>query len=314
MFAHSPVQAMCFEGKRLFVKRDDLLHPEFSGNKARKFQYFLEHDFPQVTSLVGSGSAQANSLYSLSVLAKQRGWSFDYYVDHLASHLKANPQGNYQGAINNGANIIVVDADMRQGLPLEDFMNCQQQQSQDHQLYVPEGGRCAYAQQGLAQLGMEIHQWALEQGFDNLVVFFPSGTGTTAVYLQQYFNGIQSGSPQKPKINIRVHTCSVVGGDDYLEMQFRSLCADLPQYPKVHNPGKKYHFGKLYPECFQAWQAACASGIEFELLYDPLGFIVLKQLIMQNAFENTPILYLHQGGLLGNPSMLARYQRKYPQL
>jgi 1-aminocyclopropane-1-carboxylate deaminase len=313
MFSPSPVHSMIFEGRPVFVKRDDLLHPEFSGNKARKFQHFLSHDFPHITTLVGSGSAQANSLYSLSVLAKRRGWVFNYYVDHLASYLKDNPQGNYQGAINHGANVIVLDSEERQGEPLEDYMSRLASQAKDNELHVPEGGRCAYAQEGLTQLGLEIYQWTLAQGLKELMVYFPSGTGTTAVFLQQYFNQMHP-SAEHSGINIRVHTVSVVGGNEYLKKQFTQLCPRLTLYPKIHNTAKKYHFGKLYLECYQAWKDACAGGIEFELLYDPIGFIALKQLLEQEEFANTPILYLHQGGLLGNPSMLARYQRKYSTL
>lgn len=313
MFSPSPVHSMIFEGRSVFVKRDDLLHPEFSGNKARKFQYFLNHDFAHITTLVGSGSAQANSLYSLSVLAKRRGWAFNYYVDHLASYLKDNPQGNYKAAINNGANIIALDRHERQGEPLEDCMSALASLAKDNELHVPEGGRCAYAQEGLTQLGLEIHQWALAQGLKQLVVYFPSGTGTTAVFLQQYFNQLHT-SVEDLEISIRVHTVSVVGGNGYLEKQFMQLCPSLTLYPKIHTTTKKYHFGKLYPECYQAWKDACAGGIEFELLYDPIGFIALKQLLDQGEFAHTPILYLHQGGLLGNPSMQARYRRKYSVL
>ena len=45
-FDSSPVQSILFDNKQFYLKRDDLLHPDFSGNKARKLYYFLQNDFP----------------------------------------------------------------------------------------------------------------------------------------------------------------------------------------------------------------------------------------------------------------------------
>ena len=38
----SPTETIQFQNYTFFLKRDDLIHPDFSGNKARKFYYFLE--------------------------------------------------------------------------------------------------------------------------------------------------------------------------------------------------------------------------------------------------------------------------------
>ena len=76
-----------------------------SGNKARKFFYFLKNEFKDIKKISSHGSAQSNAMYSLSVLAKLKAWDFDYYVDHIASYLKENPVGNYKEALNNGMKI-----------------------------------------------------------------------------------------------------------------------------------------------------------------------------------------------------------------
>jgi 1-aminocyclopropane-1-carboxylate deaminase/D-cysteine desulfhydrase-like pyridoxal-dependent ACC family enzyme len=97
----TPIQSILFQDKHFYLKRDDLIHTDFSGNKARKFHYFLDHEFADITKLISYGSSQSNAMYSLSVLAKMRGWEFEYYVDHLSSYLEQNPQGNYQKALQN---------------------------------------------------------------------------------------------------------------------------------------------------------------------------------------------------------------------
>jgi 1-aminocyclopropane-1-carboxylate deaminase/D-cysteine desulfhydrase-like pyridoxal-dependent ACC family enzyme len=102
----SPIQAITVDAHHFYLKRDDLIDPDFSGNKARKLYYFLQHDLTDVKKLVSYGSAQSNAMYSLSVLAKMKGWEFEYAVDHIADYLKAHPHGNYKAALDNGMKII----------------------------------------------------------------------------------------------------------------------------------------------------------------------------------------------------------------
>jgi 1-aminocyclopropane-1-carboxylate deaminase len=47
------------------------------------------------------------------------------------------------------------------------------------------------------------------------------------------------------------------------------------------------------------------------MLYDPTGWQVLLANVDKLDGE---IMYIHQGGVLGNESMLPRYQRKYKDM
>ena len=301
-FAETPVDSMIFRGHTLFVKRDDLLHPQFSGNKARKFAYFLDTDFSDITHLIGFGSAQANSLYSLAALAKLKGWQLDYYVDHVSETVKHHCLGNYGAALALGANIIEKPSEN-----LEAYLETYVVPTAKNTLYVPEGGRCQFAQYGVDRLAAEIVIWAKRNQLRALKVFLPSGTGTTALYLSRYFvehNRLN-------QLDIQVVTCAVVGDDDYLRRQFVQLGQAIEYHPIILPTPKKIHFGKLNLACYQMWLELEQSGISFELLYDPVGFMTLAA--HMECLAMTPILYLHQGGLLGNQTMLPRYQRKYPQ-
>ncbi|QYJ84658.1 1-aminocyclopropane-1-carboxylate deaminase/D-cysteine desulfhydrase [Shewanella mesophila] len=300
--AQTPVHEILLDDHCVFVKRDDLLHPEFSGNKARKFAYFLENEFEGGKTLVGYGSAQANSLYSMSALAKIKGWKLRFYVDHIGSYLVENPIGNYRAALENGAKIINLsqceDRNNRDSLT---YLQQCVLTGDSEQLFIPEGGRCLYAEHGVRQLAIEIIQWKRQQGLSALSVFLPSGTGTTALFLQKSFVELDP--------NISVYTCAVVGGDEYLSKQFSELAPNTAYHPVILPSRKRYHFGKLYSEFFKIWRQLKETGIEFELLYDPLGWIVLLDYLTENSGEK--ILYIHQGGLLGNQSMLPRYKRKF---
>lgn len=87
---------------------------------------------------------------------------------------------------------------------------------------------------------------------------------------------------------------------------------DETSHPTVLTSTTKHYFGHLYQEDYQIWQALLAqTHIEFDLLYDPLMWRLLSAWRAENPDRN--LLYLHQGGLLGNESMLPRYQRQFSE-
>lgn len=300
---NSPVTQHQFNGVDFYLKRDDQLHPQFSGNKARKFMGLLEGDFPNITTLIGYGSPQANSLYSLAALATLKEWHLDFYVDHIPSFLKENPKGNYRAALDLGANIIALNslesAKQDDGSVLSSLDYIQHiRHPKEHELFVPEGGRCGLAERGVNQLAQELIIWKEEQALTSLTVALPSGTGTTALFLHKHLKAH----------DIKVITCACVGGNQYLTDQFLEL--GETDHPEILTPTKKHHFGKLYRHDYDIWkQLHDQTNVEFELLYDPLMWRCLVDWLPNNP--NTTLLYIHQGGLLGNESMLPRYIRKY---
>lgn len=293
----SPVTLHRFNGVSFFLKRDDQLHQHFSGNKARKFMSLLENDFPLITRLAGYGSAQANSLYSLAALCAIKKWKLHFYVDHIPEYVKQRPTGNYRGALELGANIIDLSSLLdRQGQHASEYIK-QNYRGRNDTLLIPEGGRSPIAESGIKTLAQEILSWKLMERINNLVVALPSGTGTTALYLQKHLK----------HAGIEVLTCACVGNKDYLRKQFNQLDSTAPQ-PTILGNEHKHHFGRLKEEEFYIWQElAQQTQIEFELLYDPYMWLCLKPWLTEN--RDKTLLYIHQGGLLGNESMLGRYRR-----
>lgn len=294
MDLNSPIDTITFENHSFYLKRDDLLYSDFSGNKARKFYYYLKNDFPNITKIVSYGSAQSNAMYSLSVLAKMKGWEFEYFVDHVADYLKENPHGNYKAALGNGMLL-------RQAQP--PFPELVEGKSDT--LFIEEGGRQKEAAYGIKRLAREILDWQKENNIDALNIFLPSGTGTTALFLQKSFVGIRGTRPT-------VFTCPCVGDEAYLKKQFSELESDESFHPTILTLEKKHHFGKLYKENYKIWlKLQQQTGVVFDLLYDPLGW---RTLLAHPEVFKKPTLYIHQGGVLGNESMLPRYERKYKDI
>ncbi len=301
----SPMQQVEFASKKILVKRDDLSSYYFSGNKARKLGYFLDHDFPKIKKVIGYGSVQANSLLSLAALAQLKNWQLDFFVYRIPDWLKATPIGNYAGALKLGANITEVEREIGGDTNLNDFMQLKSSTLGADTLFVPEGGRCKYAKYGIEQLANEIINYCQDNHFSKPLIMLPSGTGTTALFLQSSFRDLQ--------LPYEVLTCACVGDNEYLKEQFSELSSDTSHWPTILPTGKKYHFSKLYPEFYQLWQQLkLETQIEFDLLYDPLGW---KSLMSYLNTIPTPevVIYIHQGGLIGNESMLPRYIRKLAQ-
>ena len=285
LFPPSPFEKRTFENQLFYLKRDDLLDKDFSGNKARKFHYFLTHDFPTIKRVISSGSNQSNAMYSLSILARLKRWEFIYVCDHIPSFLKENPMGNYKAALENGMKIV------ESSLRAEEVQKWLDEES----LVVEEGGRQSEAEEGVKRLAEELLHDIQAQNIQNPYVFLPSGTGTTALFLQKH-------------LPFPVYTCATVGDSAYLQKQWEMVAPNLGRYPTILETKQKYHYGKLYVEFYVLWQRLKDEmGVEFDLVYDPVGWTALLEHLPH--LEGAPI-YIHQGGILGNSSMEERYKRK----
>ena len=282
MFATSPLQKVYFKKRVFYIKRDDLLDSDFSGNKARKFYYFLNKNLSNYNKIVSHGSNQSNAMYSLSVLAKIKGLKFVYYTDHLPKILQKKPIGNLKYALKNGMILKIGKIDKK-------IIN-------NKTLFIKEGGAINKASYGIKNLANELKTQIKTNKLKNPIIFLPSGTGTTALFLQKF-------------LDFDVFTTPCVGDKEYLIKQFNELESTKNKYPQILTINKKFHFGKLYKENFFMWKELLEeTKIEFDLLYDPIGWQVLLHNI--NKFENNDIIYLHQGGLIGNESMVERYKYK----
>lgn len=285
---NTPIQKIFFEGFEFFVKRDDLLHKDFSGNKARKLHYFLHNEFKGIDTLISYGSNQSNAMYSMSVLAKMKNWKFEYYTDHVPEFLGKNPIGNYRASLDNGMNLY---------LDKNSYFS-RKSNARSNELFIDEGGALQEAKFGLKILANEILSYIKENDLKDTTIFLPSGTGTTALYLQRTIK------------ELTVLTCACVGSSEYLQQQFEALEPKLEIYPTILPTPRKFHFGKLYKQNYASYlKLLKQTNIEFDLLYDPIGWQTILE--YKKEHPNTNIIYIHQGGALGNISMLQRYERKW---
>jgi len=283
----TPLELYSFKGLNFFLKRDDLISKELSGNKARKVKYFLENLPNNIDTIISYGSIQSNAMYSLSFFAKKMGLRFIYYANHIPTLLKENPQGNLKMALNNG--MILKDG-------------YKSITSLENALFINEGISQKEAYYGVKELALElIKQLNTKESYQ---IFLASGTGTTALFLSKALKELNYN-------NFKVYTTPCVGSKDYLIKQFTQLEKNKEFFPIILDTKKRYHFGKLYKEFYQIWlELQKELDIEFELLYDPKSWMV----ILKNRALFKNLVYIHQGGVLGNSTMLKRYKRKFGEI
>jgi 1-aminocyclopropane-1-carboxylate deaminase/D-cysteine desulfhydrase-like pyridoxal-dependent ACC family enzyme len=287
----SPIQKVAFRGYQLHVKRDDLLDYDLSGNKARKLYYYIKNN-QNIKKIISYGGIQSNLMYSLSALAKKIGAEYIYYAKPIPSYLKDNLSSNLLGAINNGMKLIEIEHDIWNN-KIEDIVS---KDYDNDTVLVRQGGLQKEAEYGLEILAQELKDYISQNNLGDISIFLPSGTGATALYLQKH-------------IKNRVYTTACVGDSDYLLEQMIECDNNISNYPTIIKTKQKFHFGKLYKEHIELYKELIdTTDIEFDLLYDPVGF---RALIDNSNILPKDIIYIHCGGIIGNTSMIDRYNHKY---
>ncbi|MEU9873318.1 MULTISPECIES: 1-aminocyclopropane-1-carboxylate deaminase/D-cysteine desulfhydrase [Actinomadura] len=153
-------------GLRLFLKRDDLVHPELPGNKWRKLRHNIgparEHG-----TLLTFGGAYSNHIRAVAAAGAMYGFA-TIGVIRGEEHLPLN--ATLAHARRMGMRLAYMDRATYRRKHEPDVVAALRERWGDFYL-LPEGGSNAPAVRGCAELGAEV------PGFD--VVCCPCGTGGT---------------------------------------------------------------------------------------------------------------------------------------
>ena len=283
----SPITTLSFEGRQIYIKRDDLIHPYFSGNKFRKLYALYNMPSKKLHTIISYGGVQSNAMLSLAALANYKGWHFHYYTKKLP---KVIDEGNFTQAVQLGMKVFELS---HEEYPAQ--IECLLQKDEPKVLVIKQGGAQQSAAEGIKLLADEIVDFYKSRHIETLSIVTPSGTGTTAYFLAKYL----------PK-SINVYTTPSVGSSSYLQEQMQ-LLGELPSNLHIIETEKKYHFAKPYREFYKIYQKLLEEGVEFDLIYAPKTFMALAEHLQELESE---LLYIHSGGILGNMSMLKRYAYK----
>ncbi|MBC7449918.1 MAG: pyridoxal-phosphate dependent enzyme, partial [Cytophagales bacterium] len=159
----------------LYLKRDDLLHPIYGGNKVRKLKYnVLECKQQGKTGLLTCGGAYSNHILATAAYGKEQHLKTKAIIrgDELIAD---NPTLKDAAAL--GMEFVFVNREVYKAIREEPSKVYQLSNSNELEyFFIPEGGTNALAVKGVAELIGEI-----DIPFDYIAT--PCGTGATCAGL-----------------------------------------------------------------------------------------------------------------------------------
>lgn len=282
-------------GVKLYLKREDLLHPVISGNKWRKLKYILHHAFsPDILTgvtmtgdsphLISMGGAWSNHLHALAFVGHTLGIKTTGIIRGEEPAMKSP---TLQDMENWGMSLVYVSR--QEFRELRKFQAYNSQPSKDYAGYwIPEGGASTLALQGVAAIIDDLNS----KRFDTIAL--ACGTGTTLA-------GLAAHSTQQCVLGF-----AALKGAAFLNDDVASL---LKSEQRNWSINFDYHFGgfaKTEPRLldFMA-EFESQTKVPLEPLYTGKMMFGLFDLIQQGKFASDhKILAIHTGGLQGR----ARYR------
>lgn len=269
---------------RLYVKRDDLIHPTVSGNKWRKLKYsLLEAQAGGEQALLTFGGAYSNHLYATAAAGRALGMKTIGIVRGLELESKEN--ATLQFCRGQGMELHFVTREEYRLRNSEDYLKRVSEQFGNPYL-IPEGGTTGLALKGVAEMVYEVKD---QLGAMPDFITIAAGTGGTAA-------GILSAGANALAF-------SALKGGDFLKEDIHQLLNEYKQ-PGHLTLLTDYHFGgyaKWNDELLTFMQDFRAEfNIQLEQVYTAKMFYGLFDLIKKGYFKaGTTIVAVHTGGMQG---------------
>lgn len=267
------------ENLRLFIKREDLIHAEISGNKYWKLFYNIENylaEKPKMPKIITFGGAFSNHIFAVSALGKELKIKTLGIIrgDELEKTWRENP--TLKRSSENGMKFRFVS---RENYREKEKITENLRREFPEALIISEGGTNALAVEGVKfMLNEETKE------FDFLCCAV--GTGGTLAGISKF-----------AAENHKVLGFKVVK-DDSLESKILNL-SGRKNFQLIDASGKGY--GKISDENVRFINEFYERfKIPLDPIYTGKMFAKLFELIGQNFFpENSRILAFHTGGLQG---------------
>ena len=276
---------------KLFIRREDLIHPFVSGNKFRKLKYnLLEAKNQKKTTLLTFGGAFSNHIAATAFAGKQNGFNTIGIIrgDELASKINENPTLKF--AQENGMVFEFVSREAYRLKESDDFIENLKNNYGDFYV-IPEGGTNDLAVKGCEEILKED---------DSFFDFICSSIGTGGT-----ISGIINSALPHQKV---LGFPSLKG--DFLQKDIRKF-AHKENWTLISD----YHFGGYGKVSIELIEFINSFYQENSIPLDPIytGKMVFGviDLIHQGYFpENSKILMIHTGGLQGIQGMNLKLKSK----
>jgi 1-aminocyclopropane-1-carboxylate deaminase len=274
------------KGLKVFIKRDDVIHPIISGNKWRKLKYILKQAQAENKShLVTFGGAYSNHLLATAAAAARFGFKSTGFVRGE----EVNNDTLFLCRLH-GMDLQFTDRQSyrdKQTLFKKYFGN------NTDAYFIDEGGSGADGSKGCAELITE-----LPEVYDH--IFCACGTGTTAAGI---INGISTHG-----LKTRFNAVPVFKNGDFMRNEIEQLLIEPTDFT-LHTT---YHFGgygKTTGELIDfIKQFVAHTGILIEPVYTGKLLYAVYDLATKDYFKpGDKILAIHSGGIWGLLGMKEKF-------
>lgn len=266
------------QGLKVFIKRDDLIHPIISGNKWRKLKYLLKKaQSENKTHLVTFGGAYSNHLLATAASAAR----FGFTSTGLVRGEEVSNDTLFLCRLH-GMELIFTDRESYRDKPVlfkKHFAD------DEEAFFIDEGGASALAAKGCSELVDE-----LTDIYDH--IFCACGTGTTAA-------GIINGIAQC-ELDTQFHGIPVLKNGTFLREEIDKFLTGHTGY-QLHTGYHCGGYGKTTPELIKFIEQFIAeTGILIEPVYTGKMLYALYDLAGKRYFKpGSRILAIHTGGIWG---------------
>lgn len=271
-------------GVKLYIKRDDLIHPTVSGNKWRKLKYnLLEAKSQEYARILTFGGAFSNHLYAVAAAGSVLGFETIGIV--RGEEVGDKPSLTLQFCQDQGMKLHFISREVYRQKDSHEFLQELALQF-ENPFIIPEGGTSEFALRGVAEMVPEVMKQLGEMP-DYFAV--AAGTGGTAAGLLSdganvlAFSALKRGEFLKDDINALLKHHTRIGTLELIT---------------------NYHFGG-----YAKWNQQLIDfmndfkrdfDIQLEQVYTAKMFFGLFDLIQKGHFKKgKTIVAVHTGGLQG---------------
>jgi len=261
----------------LFIKRDDLIHPEIPGNKWRKLKYNIaQAQLEHKTTLLTFGGAFSNHITATAAAGKYLGFKT---IGIIRGEEYAPLNKSLQFVKDCGMKLMYLDRENYKLKNTDALLTTHDSPLLSEAYIIPEGGANELAVKGCAEIVDEI-----DIDFDYICC--ACGTGTTIA-------GIST--------NLKPHQHAI----GFAVLKHDNLLEEITENLFIHNSKlsiQNYSFGgyaKTTPELIEFIKEFYQEHqILLDYVYTGKLMYGIFDLISKNYFpENTTIIAVHTGGV-----------------
>ncbi|MBU0696931.1 MAG: pyridoxal-phosphate dependent enzyme [Bacteroidetes bacterium] len=271
---------------RLFLKRDDLIHPFISGNKWRKLKYHLiKAEENNKKHMVTFGGAYSNHILASAAAGARFNFKTTAFI---RGEEVENPTLKFCRLF--GMELIFVS---REDYKDKMILYNQHFKNNLQTYFIDEGGFGLEAELGCREIVQE-----LNQEYDH--IFCAAGTGATSAGIinQIHLQGLKT----------QFHMIPVLKGGSFLREDIQKLLIENITF-HLH---EDYHFGgyaKTQPKLIDFIKDFTSkTAVLIDPVYTGKALFAIMDLASKNTFEKeAKILMIHTGGIFGTLGMLDKF-------